>query len=362
MPEPADDHADPCGPLDVADAWRNAQALATLLITFAVVASVALLVAASAAPVAYPIGMILCIVLAALGLSAAGSQFVEQAAGRPALSVARAFAATPRIASGSLLLVGALAAAFAVFVLVAAALLYAGRLPAVGPILLLLVVPALTIVGAALLMALAFAALLTLPALWEGHSLRTALSQLCAIAAQRHRRAVGELILPLLVAGALAVVGCVFVLGAFALVAALATALSDTIRLDDVAAGLAAGPSLAGGAPAIAAWTGVAMLATILGALCGAVFLFALAIGYRRCADGIDIAIARAAVARAIIELQVRKAETVEAIAPFVRRIFGSTAPTVRHGIACPHCASSAQPDDVYCGNCGQRLSAPLVT
>lgn len=361
MPELDDDQADPCGPLDVAGAWRNAPALATLLVTSFVVTSVALLVAASATPVAYPIAVILCAVLAALGLSAAGSQFVEQAAGRPVSSVARALAATPRIAAGSLLLAGALAAAFAVFVLVSAALLYACRLPAVGPILLLLVVPALTIAGAALFMALAFAALLTLPALWEGHSLRTALSQLCAIAAQRHRRAVGELILPLLVAGALAVVGCVFVLGAFALVAALATALSDAIRLDDLAAGLAAGPSLAGGATAIAAWTGVAILVTIVGALWAAVFLFALAIGYRRCADGIDIAIARAAVARAIVELQVRKVEAVEAVAPFLRRIFGSRAPAARHGVTCAHCASSAQPDDVYCGNCGQRLSAPLV-
>ncbi|MDT3679492.1 MAG: hypothetical protein ROZ64_11740 [Burkholderiaceae bacterium] len=382
-----DDLADSsCTPFAVAGAWSNAPALATLLITFAVTASVGLLVAASATPVSYPIGAILAAVLAGLGISAAGSQFVEQAAGRPVSSVARAFAATSRILLGSLLLIGVLVAVLAAFVLVSAAMLYACRLPIVGPILLLVVAPALTIGGAALLMGLAVVALLTLAALWEGHSLRTALSQLCAIAAQRDRRVLVNLFLPLLVAGALAGVGSAFVLAAFALVASLAAPLSGSIGIEDWLASLAAGPALVGDATAMTAWAGVAILATILLALWASIFLFAMAIGYRRCVDGIDIAMARAAVSRAIVEFQVRKGETIEELAAFVRRAFGSFAPKPESGapvliasspaaamatpgfaeqqgslITCAHCASSAQPDDVYCGNCGQRLSPPLV-
>jgi len=382
-----DDLADPsCGPLAVAGAWVNVPALATLLITFAVMASAGLLVAASATPVSYPLGAILVAVLAALGISAAGSQFVEQAAGRPVSSVARAFAATPRILLGSLLLIAVLVALLAAFALVSAAMLYACRLPVVGPVLLLVVAPALTIVGAALLGALAAGALLTLAALWEGHSLRTALSQLCAIAARRNHRAVVDLLLPLLVAGLLAVVGSIFVFAAFVLVASLAAALSGAVGLEDWLAGLAAGPSLAGDATATTAWAGVAILATILTALWVSVLLFAVAIGYRRCTEGIDIAIARAAVARAIIELQVRRIEAVEEVAALARRIVGSVVPKPGRGalviapaptgalaattdlagpqasrISCAHCASNAQPDDVYCGNCGQRLSPPLV-
>jgi len=195
-----DDLDTSCGPFAAAAAWGNARALATLLITLGLTVAAGLLVAASATPVAYPIGAILAAVLAALGISAAGSQFVEQAAGRPVSSVARAFAATPRILLGSVLLTAVLVAVLAAFVLVSAAMLYACRLPVVGPLLLLVVVPALTIGGAALLAALAAAALLALAALWEGHSLRTALSQLCAIVAQRKHRVWVDLLLPLLVA------------------------------------------------------------------------------------------------------------------------------------------------------------------
>lgn len=383
-----DDLADsPCGPFAVAAAWGNVRALATLLITFTITASVGLLVAASATPVAYPLGAILAAVLAALGTSAAGSQFVEQAAGRSVSSVAHAFAATPRILLGSLLLIGGFVAVLAAFVLVSAAMLYACRLPVVGPILLLVVLPALAIGGAALLAALSVVALLTLAALWEGHSLRTALSQLCAIVAQRNHRVLVDLLLPLLVAGALAAAGSAFLIAAFALVASLAAPLSGAMRIEDWLSSLAAGPSLTGDATAMSAWAGTAILATILAALWVSAFLFAMAIGYRRCAAGIDIAIARAAVARAIIELQVRKVDTIEEVGTFARRIFGSALPKPQRGalvsiassptgapmattgragqqaslIACAHCASPAQPDDVYCGNCGQRLSPPLV-
>jgi len=379
-----DDLDTSCGPFAVAAAWGNARALATLLITLGLTVAAGLLVAASATPVAYPIGAILAAVLAALGISAAGSQFVEQAAGRPVSSVARAFAATPRILLGSVLLTAVLVAVLAAFVLVSAAMLYACRLPVVGPLLLLVVVPALTIGGAALLAALAAAALLALAALWEGHSLRTALSQLCEIVAQRKHRVWVDLLLPLLVAAALAAAGSVFVLVAFALVASLAAPLSGAMRIEDRVASLAVVPALLGDGPAISAWAGAAILATILIALWVSAFLFAVAIGYRRCAEGIDIAIARAAVARAIIELQVRRVEAIEELAAFARRIFGSLAPgsgalriasspagatiatTGLAGqpaspIACAHCASNAQPDDVYCGNCGQRLSPPLV-
>lgn len=383
-----DDPADPsCESLAVADAWGNVRALETLLITFAVMAAVGLLVAASAAPVSYPLGAMLAAVLAALGISAAGSQFLEQAAGRPVSSVARALAATPRILLGSLLLIALLVALLAAFVLASAAMLYACHLPVVGPVLLLVVAPALTIIGAALLAALSAAALLTQAALWEGHSLRTALSQLCAIAAKRSHRAVIDLLLPLLVAGALAVVGSIFVFAAFVLVASLAAALSGAMGVEDWLAGLAAGPSLVGDARATTAWAGVAMLATIVSALWASIFLFAVAIGYRRCTEGIDIAIARATVARGIIELQVRRVEAVEEVVALARRIVGSVVPKPGRGalfsiapaptgaatattdlaglqesrISCAHCASNAQPDDVYCGNCGQRLPPPLV-
>lgn len=381
MQEPAD--ADAHVPLDVADAWRNGPALASLLITLAVVALVGLPVAASATRLAWPIAVILCSVLAGLGVSAAGSQFAEQAAGRPVSGVACAFAAAPRIVLGSLLLAVVLAGALAMFLLLSAAVLFACRLPVVGPLLLVIALPALTIAGAALLVALVGAPLLALPALWEGHSLRTALAQLCAIAAQRRRRAFGCLILPLLAAGLVVATVSIFVLAAFALIAAFAVPLSGATPIDGVA-GLVIEPSLAGAdAMAIAAPAGVALLAGITIALSVAVVLYGIAIAYRRCTEGMDIAVARAAVARAIVELQVRKGEAAEQLALFLRGVLGARVPATagradlpaaeaapativaEEGrgplLACARCASSAQVDDVYCGNCGQRLSSPPV-
>ncbi len=371
-------------PLDVAGAWRNGPALATLLITFAVVAMTGLLVVASDTSVAWPIAAILCSVLAALGVSAAASQFAEQAAGRPVPSVARAFAAAPGIVLGSFLLAGVLLGVFAAFVLLAAAVLFVCRLPVVGSILLVISLPALAIIGAALLAVLVGAAMLALPALWEGHSLRTALSQAYAVAAQRKGYAFGQLARHLLTAVLVIVSASAFVFAAFALIALLAVPLSGAMRIDGVFAGLWGGPlAVDQGAMALAAPVVVALLTGITIALSVAVLLFGLALAYRRCTEGIDIAVARVAVARAIVELQVRKGETAEALARFARRLGGRRAigaaggvefqvqeaavaaipfaPAAASPLACAHCACSAQPHDVYCGNCGQRLSPPLV-
>src|SRR5690606_10184654 len=131
---------------------------------------------------AVPLAVGLCAVVVGLGLTAAGSQYAEQADGRLVSSISRAFAATPAIVLRVLLLSGLLSVVFLVFVLVASAVLFACRLPVVGPLLYVVALPVLTLCAAVLLLASCAALLLSLPALWEGHSVRTALSQLGAIA------------------------------------------------------------------------------------------------------------------------------------------------------------------------------------
>lgn len=374
---------DPYGLLRVADAWRNGPALATLLITFVAIVPLGLLGLAHPSSSALPVTATLCIALAGLGVTAAASQFAEQADGRPVSSVAHAFVAAPRIVLRCALLASLLAAVFVSFVLLAAVVLFACRLPVVGSVLYAVALPVLTIAGAALLLAMTCTALLALPALWEGHSLRTALSQLCAIAAQRGLPACANPALFVLVAALVAAVVSTFVVVAFGLIAGLAVPVSGTIPAGEAFARLAGEAPLVGADPRTAAASvGAALVLAIMAAPLVAIFLFGLALAYRRSTDGIDIAVARVAFARAIIELQVKKRETIEEARMLVRRALGAGGraperasvrlvfPTVeaptgmaaaaeeRSALACAYCSSTARPGDVYCGHCGHRLSS----
>ncbi len=383
----ADDRSSP----DAISACGNGRALASLLLTFAgatlVVPLVVSFVASPAPASAAPIAAALSVVLVVLGASAAASQFAERLAGRPVSSVARAFAAAPRIVLGSVLLALLLSGAGAVFALVAAIVLVACRLPVVGPVLYAVAVPALTLAGAALLLALAAAALLTLPALWEQHALRTALAQSWAIVARRRQRAVAELTVFVLVAALAAVVlsACLFVV--FEGMTAVAVPLAGIASPPQALAAFAAGwPSLGAASLPAPVRVGAALLLATALALLTAVVLSGLLFAYRRSSDGIDIAVARATVARVVVELQVKKSEAIEEAGSLLQRMrrprerhpdaapppvrivssqlemaTASALEAERPRPACAHCAASAQPGDLYCGNCGRRLSPPLV-
>ncbi len=363
------------GPLGVADAWRNGPALATLLLTFVAVALLGLLALACRSigvlPTVSALG--LAIAVAAFGAVAAGSQYAEQAVGRPVSSVPRAFAATPPIVLRALVLAGVLGLVLAAFVLVVAIVLLACRLPVVGPVLYVVALPALTLAGAVLLFGLSAAALLSMPALWEGHSLRTVLSQLGAIAAQRKLTAFANLLLFFLVAVVVATVVTMFLLAGFGLAAGLSVPLSGAASLDAVLAAWSGEARIADVGPyAVAGAVAAALVFAVAVALLAAVFLFGLTIAYLRSTDGIDIAAARAALGRAIVEMQVRKGQATEDLRARARRLRSmlgtGAARATRPAVAaapvaaspapgCPHCDSPTAADDLFCGNCGQRLS-----
>lgn len=378
--------ADPRSLLRVAEAWRNGPALATLFSTFVVVALVGLFCIGYGSSGTLPFAVALGFVLAGFGLTAAGLQFAEQAGGRPISSVTRAFSATPAIAARVVLLAGVLSIALFAFVLAAWAVLFACRLPLVGPILYVIAVPVLTLAGAMLLLATCASALLSLPALWEGHSLRTALSQLWAIGAQRKLEASTNLILFFLVVGLVAVVVSAFVLAGFGLATGLAVRFSAATGVENALALWTGRVSLVG-AEAMAVSAATALVFAITGTLLMAVFLFGLATAYLRTTDGIDIAAARAALGRAIVEIQVKRGQAVEdakRLAQRMRRRTGfarrraaapalaafapaeATNETASAAVACAYCGSSAAHDDTFCGDCGKRLqptatSAPPV-
>lgn len=383
-PGPSLHPSDPIGPLGVAQAWRNGPALATLLITFVAVALLGLVALAYRSNEVLSAVSWFVLAVTGLGVTAAGSQFAEQASGRPVSGVLRAFAATPAIVLRIVVLAGMLVLVFAAFVLVVSAVLLACRLPVVGPVLYVVALPALTLTGAALLLALSVAALLSVPALWEGHSLRTVLSQLGAIAAQRKLSTFVNLLLYFLVAFVVTTIVTVYVLAGFGVSVGLSGPLSGALAPADVLAAWQGGTRIVDAGPyAIAGALAGALVLAITAALLAAVFLFGLMVAYLRSTDGIDIAAARAALGRAIVEIQVKKGQALEDIRI---RVLGmrSALPGVPRGMAsidasstraassvhaasptldapstlpCPRCDAPAMAGDLFCGSCGQPLS-----
>jgi len=390
--------ADRCGPLCVADALCNGRALATLLASFVAVALLGLLAFRFITPGSALVAVPPAVAVAALGLTAAGSQFAAQAAGRPIPGVLQSFLAAPPIVLRIVLLAGLLSLVLLAFVLVVALVLLVCRLPLVGALLYVVALPVLTIAGAALLLVLTAVALLSLPALWEGHSLRTVLSQALAIAEARKLQAFADLLLFLVIAGLLAAVAAAFVLAGFALATGLPLALDGGAPgLGDVSLPRLGEWLMDVDGFAVAGYVGAALVVAVMLALVSAVFLFGLAAAYRRSTRGIDIAAARAALGRTIVEMQVKRGQlayetrrlasrAIEAIrerAGGGRRVLevpptGASAtefavldapleaafeadseatPWSTSEARCPACDSPAAPDDRFCGHCGRRLS-----
>lgn len=375
----------PCAWLQIAEAWRNLPGLATLLLTFAGIALLSVLAVASASRAAGSIPGALAFALGLFGLAAAGSQFMEQAGGRPVSSVARAFAASPAIVARMLGLALVAFVGLLAFVLAAAVVLLACRLPVVGPALYVVALPFLALSGALVLAALGVAALLAVPVLWEGHSLRSALAQFCTVCARRAVPGFVDLSLLFVVVGVVALGVAAFALVGFALVDALSAALVGVERPGSALASFAAwtqGLSFADATEtAVAARPAAVAVAAAAAVVPAAALVFGLALACRKSMAEIDIAAARATLGRAIVETQVKALQACDDARLALQRLRATVAQR-RWGVrvaasppapaiavaggpagaaaapACPQCGAVAASDDAFCGNCGRRLPA----
>ena len=200
------------------------------------------------------------LVFAMVAAQAAGVALTDRANGRPVRRLPASLAAGAR--SLALLVVVALivAAAQFVFAMAATALLWACRLPAVGPFLLVFLMPALIAGAAVLLAGSAATLLLCAPAFWSGQSLGAGLRSTLARLRQRPLEILLSLLLVGLVAAVLATIVAMLWLYGTVFVGGLAGAVVGA----DVAMAIASGDfdaaAAAGGGLAIAAMTGISIL------------------------------------------------------------------------------------------------------
>lgn len=405
----------PSGPyslMRIGEAWRNRAGLLTLLCTFVGMAVLFGIGFATGVRVLVALFMLAGYVLMLLGTVTAGHQFMDQARGRPVTATLPAFTASPMVVLRMLGLLLILGGVLLLWFIVASVLLYLCKIPGIGGLLLIVVLPVLTFSGALLFLGLYVAWSLSAPALFEGHTLKRALSQLWAVATQRPLEAFLHLVLLFLVVGFVAMLVSAFVgMGFFA-----SAGLSASI-LGGMPFGGMGGPmmdSMGGyGGPGPSASViyggliGAGIVWAIVGVVFGALMLYGLCLTYLKLTSGLNVEEAEAAFDSALAKTrekaqqaaeearrraqemqeaarqrteQARKAEPpapaqppatsapvpAPAPAPEERTVIMTPpvaepppAPPVTGNaaqLACPACRSPITADDVFCGSCGHKL------
>lgn len=391
---------DPYSLLRVGEAWRNRAGLVTLLATFVGFGVLLALGGASGSGAIAGLAALVGFVVLLLGMTAAGMQFMEQAAGRPVSGTLAVLAGSPMVLLRSLGLGLIVAVGVLAFVLVAALLLFLCKIPALGPVLYVVVLPALALVAGLGYLATLVVMMLAAPALWEGHSLKASLAQLWGVATQRPMEAFLQLVLLWLISSLVAGVIFGFAMLGFAFVAMLSAAIlpggGGAIGAMGAMGGMGGmmggfpgiGAGMGSGGMLIAAGLGSAILFGIVGALVIAVFYLGLSLAYLKLTQGLDLAGAQAAMEaamektrekaqRAAEEARRRAAEAQAAAqqrfnppaaplaaapvaaAPVAAAAAPMTMPPAAapaNALACPACHASVSPDDVFCGHCGHRM------
>jgi len=377
--------------LRLGEAWRNKAGICTLLASFV---GAAVLTAAGTASGVFGIAALLgllAFVILILGINAAGIQFMEQATGRPVSGVAAAFLASPMVALRTLGLGILLFLLMLVFTALAALVLFMCKIPVAGALLYALALPVLVFAAALAFLGLYVAGSLAAPALWEGHSLKSALSQLWAIATQRPMEAFLNLMLLFVAATLISLLVFGFLGAGASMIGGLSTAILGGDLMHGFGAVFSGGGSTS---LATAGMFGAGIVLAVAVALYTAVFMLGLALTYLKVSDGIDLAAAQQAMDAALAKTRERAqqmaeeakrrgeearvaaqqrleqmraqsaaaapapaaAEPTTANVPLPDPAVAPPAPTAA-ALTCPSCHAEVQASDAFCGNCGHRLA-----
>lgn len=324
------------------------------------------------------LGALSSFIATATGLNAAGVLLMAKARQAPPrdlqAAVTRGLMCVPKCAvlGATLLLI-----AFVVM-LGLTATYFVCRVPLVGPLLFVAVFPLSVVIGGVAFSGLSLCLFLSLPAIWDGASLATAIAQSLAIA---RARLVEAFLMMAVVGGLTLLVGGVVFGALFAGLMPMLTLAANIFGADAVSSlpgmllpdsGEAVYRATAGGGGdhAIAIAIGGGMLATLAGSLVMLVPLLGLALVYLRLNEGIapvrpglpffDTGAARtskqpAAVMAAADRRLATLSEPVARQAPQVRDD-DFTVPRALRRNRCSHCLSSVEADDVFCEICGYKL------
>ncbi len=342
---------------------HNTRALTAMLgclVAGVLVAGVCSLLAARLGAAMALLGALALVVGAATGVNAAGMLLMDQARGLPVRALAGAVrsgvACVPKVMALGL---GLLLIALAVFLAIALAY-FICKIPYLGPLLFVAVFPLSVLAAGVTLCGLLLCMFLSLPALWEGQPIVSAITQALGVA---RTRLVEAMLLGGVVGVLSAAVG-VIVFGVLATGLMPALGLSAAILGSDGFGSVAAiaqggtefgysgrGVAGAGGSHAAAAAIGGGLLWSLATSLVAMVNLLGLNLVYLHVTEGLSTAPSRAAPSIP------GSAGTATPAAPQSRtQPAGATVPSAVKSSTCPQCLSAVGTEDLFCGVCGHRL------
>ncbi|WKB51526.1 hypothetical protein [Eleftheria terrae] len=291
----------------IGEAWRNPRALLTLLGTFVGVALLIGLGVSTGVGFISAVSVLLGFLLMMLGMVAAGRQLMDQALQQPVTGTVEAFTGSPMVLLRMLGLALVLLCAFLAWGVTASVLLFLCKIPLLGGLLLVVVVPLLVFSAALLLLGAYVAWGLAAPALFEGQTLKQALSRLWAIATQRPLEAFLNLMLLFILVGFVAGLVMAFVGGGFAVTASVMNSV-----LGMGLGGLEPPNGTVSSSTWVGAGVGAAVVWGVVIAVFNALLLFGLCLTYLKLSVGLDTALAEAALDSAIAKTREKAQQAAE--------------------------------------------------
>jgi hypothetical protein len=337
------------------------------------------------------IGMIVAWLIAIYGISAVGFMLMSEAKGTPPLSIIDAVMAS--LASTHRWIVVMLCAlvVFIAFALVLLLVLFVCKIPFVGPVLYTGVLPVATFATALFLAAMYFVVSpLSFPAVWTGDTAMQAISKLSAIFRQRLIPVVVQVLLLLLVCFFVASIIGSLVFSAFAIVMAISAGVLPGVG-GGIGMGSMAGLMRGGSGYLIAGSIGGSIVVAVVLIVPFLILLQGYCLIYLNIIKGMDFSAAEAqlksqmeSVQRKAREAQERvreKAQSMKRQAPAAEpqspadpaadappasaapsaALLTPAAPSSAAQVdaaKCSKCDAPISTDDVFCGNCGNKLRA----
>jgi hypothetical protein len=378
--------------LDSIDAVRNWRAVVLLLATLVLAALVAAL-GGSLAQVSQVFTLLfslLALAVAFYGANAAGMMMMDEASGHPSRPIPAAVMSSLATSHRLVLLLLIIAVIYLLGMLAFAALLFVCKMPGIGPLLYTFVFPAGVVVSGIAIFAVPTVIFpLSAPAIWTGASTIAGVSQLMAVARKRLLLVLILMIAVGLVAGAVGGLIGVILFSGTSFTGLLSAAIlgSEAGGLSGMAAGLMGGLmggggfgggfGGGGGGYGTAAMVGGGIVYAAAFTLPGLVYLRGASSVYLRAIEGLDMAAEQEALREKVSAAQARarefqaqaqataqqyaqRAQAPAAAVTGASTSGGATAPMAVHPASvpgCPGCGTALVPGDVFCANCGHKLT-----
>jgi hypothetical protein len=308
--------ADPYRLARIPEAWSNWPALRMLFATFVLCATLLALVAGEPA-VIVALTTLAAALVALVGVTAGGTQFMQQARREPVSRARVALVASPAAVLRTIGLAGVVVLGLGAFSLAAVLVLLLCRIPLLGSILYIAALPVLTLAGAVVAVAAAAVFALSAAAIWNGATVRQALTACRAIVTRRRGETATHFGMLALFAAVVVAITMPLVSAAFGVTVTLsAMVLAPGAIGTGSLQGALTHPELLGPGA-----FGTALLLGAVTSMLVAGLQLGLSLAYLRLSQGLEVGTAN-----------------------------------VRAAPACPACTRPVYAEDAFCSHCGQAL------